>query len=68
MDDSVLISDLLSRMESEIRDRGERKKMTTKGKGIRGSSKSGGQFWSLIENVEGRGYIFFLGSTSFWKQ
>jgi len=36
-----------SRMESEIRDRGERKKMTTKGKGIRGSSKSGGStsFW-----------------------
>merc|ERR1719154_674894 len=36
-----------SRMESEIRDRGERKKMTAKGKGIRGSSKSGGStsFW-----------------------
>ena len=47
----VLIPDL-SRMESEIRDRGERKKVTTKGKGIRGSSKSGGQFLSLIENVD----------------
>ena len=60
MDDTVLTSNLLSRMESEIRDRGERKKMTAKGKGIRGSSKSGGQFWSPIENVERMYFVLFL--------
>ena len=56
-----------SRMDTERLNVGGERKKAAKGKGIRGSSKSGGN-WLIEVKVFFLPLLSFEGSTSFWKQ